>query len=280
MLIEKGSVLFYTTGVAEVRVNFPEDDVKCQFCPFCRTEESLKRWWCRLTNELIYNPYDSIGDKCPINFEKGEWLIGIPILILGDSGSGKSTSLRNFEIEDVSIFNVAGKPLPFRKKLASATTHNYEQIKSAMKKSSKKTFVIDDSQYLLAFASFDKAKETGYTKFTDFAVDFKNLITFIIEDLPNDILVYFLHHTETNENGKIKAKTIGKMLDSQLTVEGLFSIVLLAKTESGRYFFETQSDGQTTCKSPMEMFEKEIDNDLKFVDTTIRDYWELNSDNK
>lgn len=204
--------------------------------------------------------------------------MGIPVLILGESGSGKSTSLRNFEVSEISIFNVAGKPLPFRKKLPKANTSDYEQIKDLMKKSSKKIFAIDDSQYLLAFASFAKAKDTGYGKFTDMALDFKNLIEFVIRALPSDVIVYFLHHTEQTDTGKIKAKTIGKMLDNQLTVEGLFSVVLMAKTENGRYWFDTQSDGFSTCKSPMEMFEREIDNDLKVVDSTIRKYWGLSGD--
>lgn len=202
--------------------------------------------------------------------------MGIPVMILGESGSGKTTSLRNFEPEEVSVFNVAGKPLPFRKKLPVITTSNYEVIKQKMLKSKKKSFVIDDSQYLLVFESFDRAKETGYGKFTDMALNFRNLIDFIIRQLPNDVIVYFLHHIETTETGKVKAKTIGKMLDSQLTVEGLFSIVLLCQTDGKNYKFITQSDGFTTAKSPMDMFPLEIDNDLKLVDKTIREYWGLN----
>jgi len=201
--------------------------------------------------------------------------MGIPVLILGESGSGKSTSLRNFEPEEVSIFNVAGKPLPFKKKLPKATTANYNQIKAGMKKSDKKIFIIDDSQYLMAFAMFDKAKETGYGKFTDIALDFKGLIDFVVHELPGDILVYFLHHVEKSDDGHVKAKTSGKMIDSQLTLEGLFSIVLMAVTDSSGHKFITQSEGMDTCKSPMEMLEKEMDNDLKIVDTAIRDYWEL-----
>lgn len=201
--------------------------------------------------------------------------MGIPVLILGESGSGKSTSLRNFEVDEVSIFNVAGKPLPFRKQLPSVKTDSYHVIKELMKKSSKKCFVIDDSQYLLAFASFAKAKETGYGKFTDMAVDFKSLIDFVIDELPGDVVVYFLHHTEAGEGGKIKAKTIGKMLDSQLTVEGMFSIVLMAYSDGKKHVFYTQTDGANTVKSPMEMFDPEIENDLKIVDTKIREYWEL-----
>lgn len=204
--------------------------------------------------------------------------MGIPILILGASGSGKSTSMRNFEPDEVGIFNVAGKPLPFRKQIPKLDNATYATIEKVLSKPALKKYVIDDSQYLLAFAMFDKAKDTGYGKFTDMALDFRNLIDFVIKKTPSDVLVYFLHHSEEGENGKIKAKTVGKMLDNQLTVEGLFSIVLLASVEGDSHKFITQSDGFTTCKSPMEMFEKEIDNDLKFVDETIREYWQL--DNK
>ena len=204
--------------------------------------------------------------------------MGIPVLILGESGSGKSASLRNFEENEIGIFNVAGKPLPFRKKLNKIDNAKYTDIVGRLKLNKLKAYVIDDSQYLMAFEMFDKAKETGYNKFTDVALHFRNLIDFIIKDTPNDVIVYFLHHTETTETGKIKAKTSGKMLDNQLTLEGLFSIVLLCKTDGKEHYFETQSDGYTTCKSPMEMFEPKINNDLKFVDTTIREYYELNKE--
>ena len=201
--------------------------------------------------------------------------MGIPVLILGPSGSGKSTSMRNFEPEDVSVFNVAGKPLPFRKKLPSINNATYQSIYTALSKPNKRTYVIDDSQYLMAFESFAHAKDTGYTKFTNMALNFKNLISFIIEQTPEDCIVYFLHHTELAEDGKVKAKTLGKMLDNQLTVEGLFSIVLMTAVEGSEHFFVTQSDGSNTCKSPMDMFENRIDNDLKMVDQTIREYWEI-----
>ena len=129
---------------------------------------------------------------------------------------------------------------------------------------------------LMAFEMFDRAKEIGYNKFTDVALNFRGLVDFVIKDTPADTIVYFLHHTETTDTGKIKAKTSGKMLDNQLTLEGLFSIVLLCKTDGQEHYFETQSDGYTTCKSPMGMFENRIDNDLKIVDATIREYYELN----
>lgn len=203
--------------------------------------------------------------------------MGIPILVLGESGSGKSSSLRNFEPEDVSIFNVAAKPLPFRKRLPMKATSNYEEIKAMIHQSNKKAFVIDDSQYLMCFQSFARAKETGFGKFTDFALSFYDLVQFVIKGTAPDVLVYFLHHTETDGNtGKVKAKTMGKMLDSQLTLEGLFSIVLMCVTDGKQHNFITQSDGFTTAKSPMEMFPEVIDNDLKAVDQTIRSYYEMN----
>lgn len=204
--------------------------------------------------------------------------MGIPVLVLGESGSGKSASLRNFEPEDLGIFNVASKPLPFRKKLPIRCTSDYNVIMSNIHKSDKKTFVIDDSQYLMCFESFARAKDMGYNKYTDFALHFYNLVQFVINQTPPDVIVYFLHHTEIDSNtGKIKAKTMGKMLDNQLTLEGLFSIVLICTTDGKNHNFITQSDGFTTAKSPMDMFPDVIDNDLKYVDNTIREYYELNA---
>lgn len=204
--------------------------------------------------------------------------LGIPVLICGESGSGKSTSLRNFEPEEISIFNVAAKPLPFRKKLPKKATSDYGVIMDGIAKSPKKAFAIDDSQYLMAFESFARAKDTGFGKFTDFALHFYNLVQFVIKQTPPDVIVYFLHHTDTSDTGKVKAKTMGKMLDNQLTLEGLFSIVLHCVTDGKRHSFVTQSDGYTTAKSPMEMFPEVIENDLKAVDQAIREYYELNKE--
>lgn len=202
--------------------------------------------------------------------------MGIPVLVLGESGSGKSASMRNFESNEVGIFNVASKPLPFRKKIPKHDGSDYADIIRSLGKAKLKKYVIDDSQYLLCFEMFRTAKETGYGKFTDMALHFYNLVQFVIKKTPPDVIVYFLHHVETLSDGKMKAKTIGKMLDEKLTVEGLFSIVLMCETDGMTHKFVTQSDGMTTAKSPMEMFEREIDNDLKFVDTVIREYYELN----
>lgn len=202
--------------------------------------------------------------------------MGIPCLVLGHSGSGKSTSLRNFDVNEVGIFNVASKPLPFRKALKKVDKANYATIMKSLANPTMKTYVIDDSQFLLAFEMFNRAKENGYGKFTDMAVNFYNLIQFVIQKTPDDVIVYFLHHTQEDATGKVKAKTVGKMLDDQLTVEGLFSIVLMAECESGEYYFRTRNNGYDTVKTPVGLFESErIPNDLKLVDTAIREYWDL-----
>lgn len=209
--------------------------------------------------------------------------MGIPVLCIGESGSGKTASLRNFEENEIGIFSVSSKPLPFRKRLPVIKPASYQVMyqswnRAKAKGTMRKVYAVDDSQYLMTFAAFDRAKETGYGKFTDFALDFYNLIQYVINDLPDDVIVYFLHHVERTDTGMIKAKTLGKMLDSQLTLEGLFSIVLYCQTDGNNHWFITQSDGYTTAKSPMEMFPVKIDNDLKAVDTAIRDYYGMNAD--
>ena len=206
--------------------------------------------------------------------------MGIPVMVLGPSSSGKSSSLKNFNPDEVGIFNVAGKPLPFRKKLPVVNNATYSTILRVLSNPGLKKYVIDDSQYLMVFESFDHAKEVGYAKFTNMALNFYNLIHFIVTRTPDDVIVYFLHHTELAEDGRIKAKTLGKMLDNQLTLEGLFSIVLLCQVEGTEHFFITNSDGTNPAKSPMEMFEMRIDNDLAFVDKTIREYYQMDTATK
>ena len=202
--------------------------------------------------------------------------MGIPVLILGESGSGKSTSLRNFKPDEVGIFNIASKPMPFRNQFTNICNGaNYLQIFTSLRKGKLKRYVIDDSQYLLCFEFFDKASEKGYDKFTSMALNFYSLIKCVIQETPPDCIVYFLHHTESTADGRTKAKTIGKMLDEKLTVEGLFSIVLMCQTDGVNHQFITQSDGNTPAKSPMEMFPLVIENDLALVDKTIREYYNL-----
>ena len=211
--------------------------------------------------------------------------MGIPVLVLGESGSGKSASLRNMLGTECFVFNVAGKELPFKNKNSIKCLDNcrYDDIKAALIKamnSDKKTcksFIIDDSQYLMAFEAFDRVKEVGYGKFTDIAVHFRDLINFIVTVLPRDFIVYLFHHIERTDDGHIKAKTNGKMLDNQLTVEGLFTNVIMTNVNLGSYTFMVHDkDGLSSVKTPIGMFEEDfIENDLKLVDKAIREYYEL-----
>ncbi len=203
--------------------------------------------------------------------------MGVPVLILGASGSGKSASLRNFDTEEIGIYNVASKPLPFRKQMLLVNHVNYDRITASLKANKLRCYAIDDSQYLMAFDGFARAKEKNYDKFTDFALNFYNLVQSVVLQTSNDTIVYFLHHTDRDDSGYIKAKTLGKMLDNQLTLEGMFTIVLLTETDGMEHWFTTTSNGMNPAKSPMGMFEAKIDNDLKFVDTTIREYYGFNN---
>lgn len=202
------------------------------------------------------------------------------VLIMGESGSGKSASLRNFAPNEISVFNVTSKPLPFKQgktKIPKIDNATYTDIANALAKPNKRAYMIDDAGYLLSFEMFKRANETGYGKFTDMAKNFFDMLDFINTQLPSDIIVYITMHTEDDsEMHKVKVKTIGKMLDQNLKIEGLFSIVLRAvQTEDG-YKFVTRDDMVSTAKSPIGMWEEDvIDNDLKAVDTTIREYYDM-----
>jgi hypothetical protein len=203
--------------------------------------------------------------------------MGVPILIEGESGSGKTFSIRNFKPDEVGIFSVEKGRLPFKGDFKVKKRATYRDIMAAFKEPKLKRYVIDDSQFLMVNALFDRAKETGYSKYTDFALDFRNLVHAVNHTLPDDVIVYFLHHTETDQNtGKVKAKTVGRMIDQYLTLEGCFDIVLLAETDGKDHYFVTQSDGTSTAKSPYGLFKDiKIPNDLREVDSAVREYWGL-----
>ena len=203
--------------------------------------------------------------------------MGVPILIEGESGSGKTFSIRNFKPSEVGIFSVEKGRLPFKGDFKVKKRATYKDINVIFKEPKLKRYVIDDSQFLMVNQLFDRAKEVGYQKYTDLAVDMRNLVHNVNYLLPDDVIVYFLHHTETDPNtGRIKAKTVGKMIDQYLTLEGCFDIVLLAETDGKEHYFITQSDGTTTAKSPYGMFDSiRIDNDLAAVDAKVREFWGL-----
>ena len=184
---------------------------------------------------------------------------------MGESGSGKSASLRNFAPNEISVFNVTSKPLPFKQgktKIPKIDNATYTDIANALANPNKRAYVIDDAGYLLSF---------------DMAKNFFDMLDFINTKLPNDIIVYITMHTEDDpEMHKTKAKTIGKMIDQNLNLEGLFTIVLRAMQTEDGYKFITRDDRVSTAKSPMGMFESDkIDNDLKEVDRIIREYYDM-----
>lgn len=212
--------------------------------------------------------------------------MALPVLIIGRSGSGKTYSLKNFTAEEIGVISVEKGRLPFRSDIkpvrvpmfessadintyAQANAAKYAWIENLIVKSKVKSLAIDDSQYLLVNELFDRAAEKGYDKYTQMAANFRNLIHFINNVEDKNKIVYFLHHSESDTDGREKVKTIGKMLDEKLTIEGCFDIVLYCQDHK----FYTQSNGQSTAKSPEGMFDLEIANDLKAVDATIRGYY-------
>lgn len=200
--------------------------------------------------------------------------MGIPVMILGESGSGKSASMRNFAPNEVTVFNVAGKPFPFRSKLPRIDGDKCPAIGNALRTLETPSAVIDDAQYLMANEFMRRFQETGYQKYVDIATHFWTLVQIVIKNMPENKIVYFMSHIERDQNGNEKCKTVGKMLDEKITVEGMFTVVLKTHVKDGTYTFITQTNGQDTTKSPMGMFDNlEIDNDLAMVDRTIREYY-------
>lgn len=213
--------------------------------------------------------------------------MAIPVFCIGRSGSGKTYSIKNFNADEVGVISVEKGRLPFKtdiktvripKDFSTANTSaqlnaaKYSWIQLIISKSKAKSIIIDDSQYLLVNELFDRSKEKGYDKFTDIAVNFRNLVHYVNDMPDDDKIVYFLHHSEADTDGREKAKTIGRMLDEKLTLEGCFDIVIYCQDHK----FYTQGDGMSTAKTPEGMFEEsEIPNDLKAVDTAIREYYGL-----
>lgn len=206
--------------------------------------------------------------------------MAIPVLLLGKSGSGKSASLRNFGEDELALINVMHKPLPFKKQFKSvANTDDYMDIMKKIFATEKKSIVIDDAGYLITNYFMNNHSKAGqgnavFSLYNELADKFWTLIEFIKNRLPDDKIVYVIMHEDKNEFGDIKPKTIGRLLDEKVCVEGLFTIVIRATVESGKHIFLTQSDGADVTKTPIDMFEDaEIDNDLKLVDKTIREYY-------
>ena len=202
------------------------------------------------------------------------------ILILGRSGSGKSTSLRNFKKGEVGIISCEGKEMPFRTdipvyepKFTPETMNRYPNTLKAIKNAKTKVLVIDDANYLMSTEFMATAGEKGYDKFTRMASNFTTLLD-EVDKLDDDITVYIMMHTELDADGYERPMTVGKLLSEKVCIEGLFTTVLKSVYEGGEYKFRTKTNGADCIKSPLGLFQSEmIDNDLKAVDVAIRDYY-------
>lgn len=200
--------------------------------------------------------------------------MAIKTLICGLSGTGKSTSARN--LKEVAVVNPVNKPLPFKNhfEMLNGVTESKDIIKF-MKSTKAKVIIVDDFQYLLSIPYMRRIKESGWDKYNDFASNYYDIIS-VCDELPEDVTVYFMTHTETLEDGTETVKLIGKLLREKICIEGLFTTVLKTMVNDGKYYFITQNNGHDMTKSPLGMFESyAIDNDLAYVDAKIRSYYEV-----
>lgn len=205
--------------------------------------------------------------------------MGVLVYVLGRSGTGKSYSMRKFAKGELGVVNVQGKILPFKGSgsFDIVNTDDSSDIVKAIKDMAKKhkSIVVDDFQYVMANEFMRRATERGYDKFTEIARHAWDIAD-CVRTLPADVIVYVLCHTDTDQDGFEKLKTIGKLLDEKIVLEGMSTIVLKTAVSDGQYMFLTQNNGKDTVKSPAGMFPAyAIDNDLKYVDQKIRSYYEL-----
>ena len=203
--------------------------------------------------------------------------MGQLVYILGRSGTGKSYSMRNLDPAKFAVINVQGKWFPFKNasKIKYVVTDDSDSIVKNIKglATTYNIIVVDDFQYVMANEFMRRAMERGFDKFTEIgrhAWDIANCV----RDLPAETIVYVMCHTDTDQEGLERLKTIGKLLDEKIVMEGMSTIVLKTNVSDGKYTFLTQNNGKDTTKSPAGMFPSyAIDNDLRYVDDKIRSYY-------
>ena len=211
--------------------------------------------------------------------------MAIPVLVIGKSGSGKSASMSNLDPSRVALISVLGKPSPFRGKFDQITTDDYVKVSNAIKATKRDIVVVDDAGYLMTNMFMKDHANTGqgnavFNLYNNIGDKFWNMIE-DIRKIRENKRVYIIMHEDQNEFGSVKPKSIGKMIDEKVCLEGMFTIVLRCMVQHGKHIFRTQSDGLDVAKTPMGMFEtEEIPNDLKMVDDTICAYYEIGGDAK
>jgi hypothetical protein len=228
--------------------------------------------------EIIEIPYLEEEAKKILENRRCKNMNSVPILLIGASGTGKSTSLRNFTKDEVAVVNVLGKPLPFKSDINAPKCDDYKVILSSIAKTDRKTIIIDDANYLITNEFMSKASVKGYDKYNDMANNFWNLINGI-KNIEGGKTVYLIMHEDSDEDGNVKPKTIGKLLDDKCNIQGLFTICIRSMFKNGQYIFRLKTNGQDCVKTPFGMFEdEEMENDLKAFNQVVREYYELDKD--
>lgn len=225
--------------------------------------------------EIIEIPYMKKEVELILENRRVRNMNSVPILLIGKSGSGKSTSLRNFTKDEVAVINVLGKPLPFKTDIKAPKIDDYKNILNQIAMTQKKVIVIDDANYLITNEFMKNSSIKGYDKYNEMANNFFELINGI-KNIEGGKTVYLIMHEDADENGNIKPKTIGKLLDEKVNIQGMFTICIRSMYENGNYIFKLKTNGQDCVKTPFGMFDIDsMENDLKAFNEVVKEYYEL-----
>ncbi len=234
-------------------------------------------WFSELNEnyEIIEVPYLKDEVEKILENRRVKNMKSVPVLVIGKSGSGKSASLRNFKEGEIAIANVLGKPLPFKNNLDAPKVDDYNILMQSIEKTDKKTIVIDDAGYLLTNDFMKKVSVKGYDKYNEMGENMFKLIN-SGKNVEGGKTIYYFFHEDADDLGNIKPKTIGKLLDEKVNLQGMFTVCIRSMYKDGKYIFRVKTNGQDCVKTPIGMFEEdEIENDLKLVDDKIREYYNL-----
>ena len=209
--------------------------------------------------------------------------MGVPVIIYGKSGSGKSRSLKFFGEDEILYVNIENKPLPFKNVFKyQLKTEKPKLIMEQLGKMPMKTAVIDDLTYIMVNNFMRRHRDmkgnAQFELYNDIADYVWSLFEYV-KHLPDDVIVYFIMHEESNDYGQTKIRTIGKLLDDKVVPEGIVTICLRCMSKDGKHYFKSSTDGTDITKAPEDLFEEdEFENNLKFVDDKIREFYGLNTE--